>query len=116
MVVTVLQETRYRQRYLDGIVNHDHVRNIFVTRARIVQYVRKYLDDRQFLEVMLCWRPPTCTTSPILWQTWDPPPCRGLWVPSVFHQLRLSVKHPLTCHVRLNQPMHTDQARNSTID
>ncbi|KAL0039564.1 hypothetical protein WJX77_002057 [Trebouxia sp. C0004] len=45
------QETRYRQRYLDGIVNHDHVRNIFVTRARIVQYVRKYLDDRQFLEV-----------------------------------------------------------------
>ncbi|KAL3143670.1 Lysine--tRNA ligase [Trebouxia sp. C0009 RCD-2024] len=45
------QETRYRQRYLDGIVNHDHVRNIFETRARIVQYVRKYLDDRQFLEV-----------------------------------------------------------------
>jgi len=30
-----LQETRYRQRYLDGIVNHDHVRNIFVTRASI---------------------------------------------------------------------------------
>ena len=47
----MMQETRYRQRYLDGIVNHDHVRNIFVTRAKIVQYVRKYLDDRQFLEV-----------------------------------------------------------------
>ena len=46
-----MQETRYRQRYLDGIVNHDHVRNIFVTRAKVVQYVRKYLDDRQFLEV-----------------------------------------------------------------
>lgn len=48
-----MQETRYRQRYLDGIVNHDHVRSIFETRARIVQYVRKYLDDRQFLEVSL---------------------------------------------------------------
>lgn len=50
-VSAVMQETRYRQRYLDGIVNHDHVRNIFVTRAKVVQYVRKYLDDRQFLEV-----------------------------------------------------------------
>lgn len=51
VVLYCLQETRYRQRYLDGIVNHDHVRSIFETRARIVQYVRKYLDDRHFLEV-----------------------------------------------------------------
>ena len=51
LLVMLLQEARYRQRYLDGIVNHHHVRSIFVTRARIVQYVRKYLDDRQFLEV-----------------------------------------------------------------
>ena len=50
MLVPV-QEARYRQRYLDGIVNHHHVRHIFVTRARIVQYVRRYLDERQFLEV-----------------------------------------------------------------
>ena len=51
MLPMCVQEARYRQRYLDGIVNHHHVRNIFVIRAQIVQYVRKYLDDRQFLEV-----------------------------------------------------------------
>ena len=116
MVATVLQETRYRQRYLDGIVNHDHVRNIFVTRARIVQYVRKYLDDRQFLEVMLCWIPPVCTTSPILCQARGPPPCTDIWMPSVFHQLRFSVMHPLTFHARFNQPMQAEQACNSTIN
>jgi aspartyl/asparaginyl-tRNA synthetase len=44
------QETRYRQRYLDLIMNRD-VRNIFVTRSRVVQYVRRFLDGRGFLEV-----------------------------------------------------------------
>lgn len=44
------QETRYRQRYLDAIVN-PRVREIFHTRARIIQMVRKYYDDRGFLEV-----------------------------------------------------------------
>lgn len=43
-------ETRYRQRYLDLIVNAD-VRDTFVTRSRIINGVRKYLDDRHFLEV-----------------------------------------------------------------
>lgn len=103
MVVTVLQETRYRQRYLDGIVNHDHVRNIFVTRARIVQYVRKYLDDRQFLEVMLCWLPPTCTESALL--------CQAFTVSSAapLSQAPLDLSCS-NCH-----PMHTDQAPNSLI-
>jgi lysyl-tRNA synthetase class II len=45
-----LQETRYRQRYLDLMCN-THVRDIFKTRARIIQYVRRFLDDRGFLEV-----------------------------------------------------------------
>lgn len=45
-----LQETRYRQRYLDLMCNTD-IRNIFQTRSRIIQYVRRYLDERQFLEV-----------------------------------------------------------------
>lgn len=45
-----MQETRYRQRYLDLICNPE-VRGIFVTRAKIIQYVRKFLDDRGFLEV-----------------------------------------------------------------
>jgi len=44
------QETRYRQRYLDLIVNQSN-RNNFVLRSRIIKHVRKYLDDRGFLEV-----------------------------------------------------------------
>jgi len=44
------QEIRYRQRYLDLIMNNEN-RNIFITRARIVNYVRKFLDERSFLEV-----------------------------------------------------------------
>lgn len=43
-------ETRYRQRHLDLIVNPD-VKNIFVTRNKIINYVRKYLNDREFIEV-----------------------------------------------------------------
>ena len=45
-----MQETRYRQRYLDGIVN-PFVREIFETRSRIINYIRKYFLDRHFLEV-----------------------------------------------------------------
>ncbi|XP_077977930.1 lysine--tRNA ligase-like isoform X2 [Glandiceps talaboti] len=44
------KETRYRQRYLDLIIN-DYVRQKFVTRAKIVNYVRKFLDGMGFLEV-----------------------------------------------------------------
>ena len=43
-------ETRYRQRYLDLIVNSE-VRNTFDVRAKVINGVRKYLDDRHFLEV-----------------------------------------------------------------
>lgn len=43
-------ETRYRQRYLDLIVNTD-IRDVFETRSRIIQYIRRFLDDRHFLEV-----------------------------------------------------------------
>lgn len=44
------QETRYRQRYLDLIVNQEN-RNTFEIRAKVVNSVRKYLNDRHFLEV-----------------------------------------------------------------
>lgn len=44
------QETRYRHRYLDLICNPE-VRNTFVTRTKIIQFVRRYLDNRGFLEV-----------------------------------------------------------------
>uniref|UniRef100_A0A914E2S2 Lysine--tRNA ligase n=1 Tax=Acrobeloides nanus TaxID=290746 RepID=A0A914E2S2_9BILA len=44
------QETRYRMRYLDLIMNPE-VRNKFVTRAKIITFLRKYLDNLGFLEV-----------------------------------------------------------------
>ena len=44
------QETRYRKRYLDLIMNPE-VRDIFVTRSNIIRSIRKYLDDQDFIEV-----------------------------------------------------------------
>lgn len=44
------KETRYRQRYVDLIFNHD-VRKVFLARTKIVQTIRSFLDDRRFLEV-----------------------------------------------------------------
>ncbi|XP_051148591.1 lysine--tRNA ligase-like [Andrographis paniculata] len=44
------QETRYRQRYLDLMLNSE-VREIFKTRSKIISYVRQFLDRRDFLEV-----------------------------------------------------------------
>src|SRR6188472_3996797 len=43
-------ETRYRQRYLDLLMNEES-RELFATRTRIVQAVRTYLDGEGFLEV-----------------------------------------------------------------
>jgi lysyl-tRNA synthetase class 2 len=44
------KETRYRQRYLDMIIN-DNVIKIFQTRNTIIQEIRNYLVERNFLEV-----------------------------------------------------------------
>uniref|UniRef100_A0A7S0ZD52 Lysine--tRNA ligase n=1 Tax=Timspurckia oligopyrenoides TaxID=708627 RepID=A0A7S0ZD52_9RHOD len=43
-------ETRARQRYLDLIVNPS-TRETFITRSRVIQYLRRFLDERGFLEV-----------------------------------------------------------------
>ncbi|QJD85892.1 lysine--tRNA ligase [Cohnella herbarum] len=43
-------ETRYRQRYVDLIVNPD-VQKTFISRSRIIQSMRRYLDDLGYLEV-----------------------------------------------------------------
>lgn len=43
-------EMRYRQRYLDLIVNPD-VRHVFVTRSKIIRAMREFLENRGFLEV-----------------------------------------------------------------
>jgi len=43
-------ETKYRQRYLDLIMS-EVTRNTFRTRTAIVRYIRRFLDERGFLEV-----------------------------------------------------------------
>ena len=44
------KETRFRQRYLDLMMN-DGVKKKFVTKARIIKYLRSFLDELGFLEV-----------------------------------------------------------------
>lgn len=43
-------ELRYRQRYVDLIMNPE-VQQTFITRSRIIQSMRRYLDSRGYLEV-----------------------------------------------------------------
>ncbi len=43
-------EVRYRQRYLDLMANPE-VRDIFVTRSKIIAAIRRFLDSRGYLEV-----------------------------------------------------------------
>ena len=44
------QETRYRQRYVDLIMN-EASRDVFLKRSAIVQYIRAFLDSQNYLEV-----------------------------------------------------------------
>lgn len=44
------QETRYRQRYLDLIMN-EVSRDVFLTRTKVINYIRDFLNARKFLEV-----------------------------------------------------------------
>ncbi len=44
------QELRYRQRYLDLIINQD-VKETFRIRSSVVQCIRKFMDEHGFLEV-----------------------------------------------------------------
>ncbi|MHB8770692.1 MAG: lysine--tRNA ligase [Syntrophales bacterium] len=43
-------EIRYRQRHLDLIVNPD-VRKVFQVRSRIISLIRRFMEERDFLEV-----------------------------------------------------------------
>jgi lysyl-tRNA synthetase class 2 len=43
-------EARYRQRYLDLIMNPD-VKDVFKTRSKIVSLIRRFFEDKGFLEV-----------------------------------------------------------------
>jgi lysyl-tRNA synthetase class 2 len=44
------QEQRYRQRYVDLIMN-ETTRETFHTRTRVVQFIRNYLNQKNFMEV-----------------------------------------------------------------
>ncbi|VAX05007.1 Lysyl-tRNA synthetase (class II) [hydrothermal vent metagenome] len=44
------QETKYRQRYLDLIMN-EVTRNTFHVRSQVIDYMRRFLLDRQYMEV-----------------------------------------------------------------
>ena len=43
-------DTRFRQRYVDLIVNPDVKRN-FIIRSKFIKFMRKYLDDMGYIEV-----------------------------------------------------------------
>lgn len=43
-------DVRYRQRYVDLIMNTD-VRETFIKRSKVLSSIRKYLDERDFMEV-----------------------------------------------------------------
>merc|ERR1719331_1239633 len=62
------KETRYRKRYLDLILNAS-TRNIFLTRTKIVAFVRRFLDLHGFLEVetpMMNMIPGGATAKPFI--------------------------------------------------
>lgn len=60
------KEQRYRQRYVDLIVNPE-VREVFRKRAKIINTIRAFLDEKGYLEVenanlATCLRRRNCTT------------------------------------------------------
>lgn len=44
------QETRYRQRYVDLVMNQE-VRQTFQLRSKIISYIRRFFEDRSFMDV-----------------------------------------------------------------
>lgn len=61
-------EIRYRQRYLDLMVNEES-REIFIRRSRIVDGIRRYFNDRGFMEVetpMMQSTPGGATAAPFV--------------------------------------------------
>ena len=45
-----ISHKRYTRRYLDFMTNHQS-RNVIVTRAKVIKYLREFLEKRSFLEV-----------------------------------------------------------------
>lgn len=62
------KETRFRQRYLDLIMNTE-VRDKFIVRAKVIRYVRQFLDQMGFLEIetpMMNMIPGGATAKPFI--------------------------------------------------
>ncbi|MCK5125267.1 MAG: lysine--tRNA ligase [candidate division Zixibacteria bacterium] len=70
------KETRYRQRYVDLIVNQE-VRDVFKTRSKVLQAIRNFLNDRGFMEV----------ETPVLQPLYG----GGIAVPFVTHHRKLDM-------------------------
>jgi lysyl-tRNA synthetase, class II len=45
------RDTRQRKRYLDLVANGDEIKQIFVTRSRMITAMRHFLDEHDFIEV-----------------------------------------------------------------
>ncbi|GAC1359084.1 MAG: lysine--tRNA ligase [Ktedonobacteraceae bacterium] len=45
------KELRQRKRYLDLIANGDEVKQVFLTRSRMITAMRRFLDDHRFIEI-----------------------------------------------------------------
>ena len=61
-------ETRYRQRYLDLIVNEES-RSVFIRRAQVIDGIRRFFIDRDFMEVetpMMQATPGGATAAPFI--------------------------------------------------
>ena len=43
-------ETKYRQRYLD-LISNEQAREVFLTRSKIVSFIRNYLENNGFIEI-----------------------------------------------------------------
>lgn len=62
------QETRYRQRYVDLVMNQE-VKETFHKRSKIISYIRRFFDERGFLDVetpMLQTIPGGATARPFI--------------------------------------------------
>lgn len=77
-------DMRYRQRYVDLIMNAE-VKDTFIKRSRIISTIRRYLDGQGFMEVRRrCWSPMLAARRHVLSQRITTP-----WMKSV--KLRISL-------------------------
>jgi lysyl-tRNA synthetase class 2 len=90
-------ELRYRKRYLDLLLNPER-RQVFEARARLISSIRRFLDDRGFLEV----------ETPVLQSLYGGANARPFIHPSQHAGHRLLPAH---CHRTVSQAAHCGRHR-----